>query len=390
MNVNQTAGGDDARRRIALVGPSYPYRGGIAHFVDSLNAELVSRGHQTLVVSFRRQYPALLFPGTSQFEADAEAEAQGSPDPARAVRVLDSINPLSWRRAAALVQTDRSDLAVLNHWMPFFAPAMGTLARRLRKEGVKTVLVVHNALPHERHPGDVQLTRYVLTATDGVISLSEDVRSRLLETFGKDSRMVPHPIYTRFGNAPDQATARSTLNIPAMAKVMLFFGFVRHYKGLDILLEAMIEIVRKVPDAFLIVAGEFYEDVNGYVGTVSRLGIERYVRFDDGYVAGHLVPSYFAAADVVVQPYRTATQSGVAQIAFNYDRPVITTEVGGLPEIVEHDVTGIVVDEPAPHPVADAVIRFFSDGVKSRMISEIAKRRGRRSWAALAEEIERT
>ncbi|MBT8399685.1 MAG: glycosyltransferase [Rhodothermia bacterium] len=375
-------------KRIALVGPSFPHRGGIAHFVDRLTAEMAAAGHEPVVVSFRRLYPDLLFPGKSQFEETSERSVPGQAPPTPGLPILDSLNPFTWRRAALEIIDRQCEIVVLNHWLPFFAPALGAIARRVRKKGLRTVLVVHNALPHERRPGDIWLTRFVLNAGDKLISLSEEVRRQLSSVFKRDSVVVPHPVYDHFGEVVEPSRARDELGLPPDAKAILFFGFVRRYKGLDILLEAMPEIVRQLPDALLLVAGEFYKDAAPYHELVDRLGVSQNVRFEDRYIATEQVPFYFSAADVVVQPYRSATQSGVAQIALHYACPVITTDVGGLSEIVHDGETGIVVPAPDSKLIGEAVVRFFKDGLGDRMSSSIATFRQGRSWESLVAEIE--
>ncbi len=375
-------------KRIALVGPSYPHRGGIAHFVDRLSTEMTATGLEPIIVSFRRLYPDLLFPGKSQYEDSPELADPGQSNPVWNLPILDSINPFTWRSAAQKIIDADCRTVVLNHWLPFLAPALGTVARRTRKKGLKTVIVVHNALPHERRPGDIRLTRYLIEAGDKLISLSEEVRKQLSDLFDRDSAVVPHPVYDHFGQVVEPIQARAGLDLPADAKVVLFFGFVRRYKGLDILIEAMPEIVRQFPDAILVVAGEFYEDATPYKESVRRLGVARNVRFEEEYIPAERVPLYFSAADVVVQPYRSATQSGVAQIALHYACPVITTDVGGLSEIVKDGETGIVVADPDSQLISKAVVDFFEQGMRDRMSQTIASYRRGRSWGSLVTEIE--
>ncbi len=368
-------------RRIAIVGPSYPYRGGIAHFVDSLDEELRSRGHVTSIHSFRRLYPRLLFPGQTQYEPDADESAE------KANRVVDTLSPLSWISCARKIRAEQMEVVVLNHWLPVIAPAMGSIARRLSRHA-RTVLVVHNAIPHEPRPGDRMLTRYVVRAAHQRIALSQIVADDLRNAFGVDSTVIPHPLYDRFGPAPDRAEARQALRLSPDVPVLLFFGFVREYKGLDILLRAMPDILSTLPEAVLIVAGEFYDPLGPYRDIIATTNIGASVRLDNRYIPTEEVPAFFAACDVVVQPYRTATQSGVAQIAFNYDCPVITTDVGGLAEIVRDGETGLVVATAEPRAISRAVIRFFGEGMAERMRQNIGYERGSRSWAQLADHIE--
>ncbi|NNE48480.1 MAG: glycosyltransferase [Rhodothermales bacterium] len=370
-------------RHIVLVGPAFPYRGGIAHFVDRLERELSSRGHQTDIISFRRLYPTIFFPGKTQFEPEPAASHA---DASR--RMIDSCNPLSWRSSADAINEADPDIVVLNYWMPFFAPAMGTIARRVRRPGRSVVAIVHNAIPHERRPGDRMLTNYLLKRPDQLVALSRRVSDDLEQAFGVRSTVVPHPLYDHFGPGIARTEARSALDLPTDAPVLLFFGFVRHYKGLDLLLQAMPSIVESLPRARLVVAGEFYEDEELCRSIVTQSEMERHVTFHDGYVAEKDVRTYFSAADVVVQPYRSATQSGVAQISFFYDRPLITTDVGGLAEVVDEGQTGFIVKPNEPDELSRAVIRFFSGGCAAEMTENVGRAKHGFSWSVLAEALE--
>ena len=340
--------------RLALIGPYAPYRGGIAHFGETLRRGLEARGHTVMPVTFSRQYPKLLFPGSTQH----------APEPASsdAARLLDTLWPPSWFRTARRVASMAPDAALFQYWMPFFAPAFGTTARLLRRRGVPSFAVVHNATPHERFPMGHTLTRFFLKACAGHLALSKAVEDDL-RALGLRAplRRAEHPVYDRFGTAPSQSKARRALGLPADAPVLLFFGFVRRYKGLDVLLDAMPRVAERLPDVHLVVAGEFYDDPAPYHEQVRRHGLQERVHFHSGYVPDEAVPRHFAAADAVVQPYRAATQSGVAQIAFHFDRPVITTDVGGLPESIPHERAGLVVPSEAPAALAEAVGRFFSE-----------------------------
>lgn len=368
--------------RIALLGPFWPYRGGIAHFSAALARGLAVRGHGVLTVTFRRQYPDLLFPGRTQLDA-------GSPpvDVPLAQRLLDTLNPLSWLRTARQIQAERPDVLVLAYWMSFFAPALGTVARLLRRRGVRVLAVVHNALPHERRPGDAVLGRYALGACDGLIVMSDAVRrdvERLVP--GVPVRQVAHPVYDQFGPIVPQDEARQRLDVPAEGPLFLFFGFIRPYKGLRVLLDAFADVVARVPDARLIVAGEFYEGEDSLRTQAAPLGPA--VRFDADYVADDRVGLYFSAADAVVQPYVTATQSGVAQIAFHFGRPVVTTDVGGLAEVVPDGEAGLVVPPNDPTALADALVRFVEEGLGERLAAGAARQRERYSWARLVDAVE--
>ena len=365
--------------RITLIGPAWPYRGGIAHFQLATARALAARGHEVDAVTFRRQYPERLFPGKSQLD-DGPPPADWPPAP----RVLDPVNPVTWWRAARMV---RGEVAVLMVWMPFFAPMLGVIARRLRRRGVTVLAVVHNAIPHERRPGDRALTRWLLRSCDGLLAMSDQVAADVRQLApAVPLAVVPHPVYDGFGAPVPRDRARAALGLPPDAPVFLFFGFIRRYKGLDVLLDAWGEVVRRVPDARLVVAGEFYADEDALRQRAAALGDS--VRLDADYIPDDRVPLYFGAADAVVQPYRTATQSGVAQIAFHFGRPVITTDVGGLAEIVPDGVAGLVVPPETPAALADAVVRFVEDDLGPELEAGVAVERQRHTWDRLARALE--
>lgn len=369
--------------KIVLIGPAHPYRGGIAHFMGTMVRGLNGRGYTAEAVTFTRQYPELLFPGKTQFETHPAA------DPIPAQRLIDSINPLSWRKAGQVIATMQPDVVVFQYWMPFFGPAFGTIARRARKSGAQVLAVVHNALPHERRAGDMMLSRYFFKAVDGCIVLSDAVREDL-QKLGVDApvQQVAHPVYDLFGEAPSQENARQGLGLPQDTPVLLFFGFIRRYKGLHVLLEAMPRVLEQVPDARLMVAGEFYGDEQFYHEQIKQYGLADAVLLHSDYIPQADVGRYFAAADVVVQPYVTATQSGVAQIAFHFDKPIILTDVGGLAEIVPHERAGLVVPPENPEALSDAIVRFFKDNMADHLVAGVREEKKKYSWDRLYEAVE--
>lgn len=367
--------------RITLIGPAWPYRGGIAHFQASMARALMARGHDVSAVTFSRQYPELLFPGTTQFD-----DGPAPTDLPAAPRLIDSVAPWTWSRTAQHIADGAAEVAVFQVWMPFLGPAFGVIARRLRKRGVTVIAVVHNAIPHERRPGDRGLSRYGLSACDGLVVLSDQVREDL-NTLGLTMpvRQRAHPAYDTFGDSTPKAEARAALGLPAGAPVFLFFGFIRRYKGLHVLLDAWADVRRRVPEAVLVVAGEFYADEAALRAQIA--GLEG-VRLDADYIPDDRVGLYVSAADAVVQPYVTATQSGVAQIAFHFERPVITTDVGGLAEIVPDGEAGLVVPPEDPAALADALVRFVEEGLGERMVEGVRRAKERTSWASVAEAVE--
>ncbi len=365
--------------RIALVAPMWPLRGGIAHFAASMARSLVARGHDVRPVTFSRQYPTLLFPGKTQLD-DGPAPA-GVP---RAEALLDTLDPRSWRRAARRIAESGADVAVLHYWMPFVAPALGGLARALKRHGVRVVTVVHNALPHEPGPLDRPLARYAMSGADALVVLSESVRQDV-ERLGVrvPVSVAAHPAYDHFGAPVPRAEARERLGLPADASVLLFFGFVRRYKGIAVLLDAMPDVAARVPGVRLVVAGEFYGDEAELRARAAPLGES--VRFDADYIPDARVADYFSAADVVVQPYLSATQSGVAGIAFHFGRAVVTTDVGGLAADVGD--AGLVVPPNDPKALADALVEILA-GDRAERLGERAVRRGRASWGDLSAAVE--
>jgi glycosyltransferase involved in cell wall biosynthesis len=302
----------------------------------------------------------------------------------RADRLLDTIDPRTWSRAARQIAEGGADVAVLHYWMPFVGPALGTLARALRRRGVRVVTVVHNALPHEPGPLDRPLARYALSAADRLVVMSAGVRADV-ERLGVrvPVREAAHPAYDHFGAAVPRPEARAALGLPDGAPVLLFFGFVRRYKGIGVLLDAMPAVAASVPGVRLVVAGEFYGDEGALRAQARPLG--EAVRFDADYIPDAAVGLYFGAADAVVQPYLSATQSGVAGVAFHFGRPVVTTDVGGLAADVGD--AGIVVPPNDAGALADALVRVLTGDTAARL-GALASQRGRASWDSLSEAVE--
>lgn len=370
-------------KKLVFVGPMHPYRGGIAHFLETMYWGLQARGHTVEAVTFTRQYPELLFPGKTQYVTEAVEH------PVPTQQLIDTINPASWFKAARYIARLEPDVLIFKFWMPFFAPAFGTIARRLGKRGAKTLVVVDNAIPHERRPGDIVLGRYFLRQAHGCIVMSEAV-AQDLETLGVTVpvRQIVHPIYDLFGPAIAQAEARASLGLSPEGPVLLFFGFIRAYKGLHVLLESMPRVVEALPGVRLIVAGEFYDDEAPYRAMIEQYGLQEHVQVCADYIPDDEVPVYFSAADVVVQPYVSATQSGVAQIAFHFDKPSIITDVGGLAEVVLHEKAGLVVPPEDPGALAEAIIRFFNESMQARLIEGVRQEKQKYSWDRLYEAME--
>ncbi len=368
--------GPAASRRIALLGPLHPWRGGLAQYLGLLGEALESHA-EVRAVTFTRQYPDFLFPGTSQFDPDAPRPRF----PTEAM--LDSIGPWTWRRVAAHLERFAPAAVILKWWMPFFAPAFASSVGPLRKRGTRVVLVCDNLVPHEPKPYDAAFSRWMMRNSDGYLVMSDSVERDLDHLKpGAPRRRVPHPFYAQFDRGRfTRESARAKLGLSG--DVALFFGYVRHYKGLDTLLEAWPLVRARRPGATLVVAGEFYEKPERYVALANAAG-EGAVRMLNRYIPDDEVEALFRAADVTVLPYRSGTQSGVTHVAYALGSPVIATTVGGITETVRDGETGLTCTPEDPRALADTVVRFFDQGLAPVMAPHIAALQAEHSWAALA------
>lgn len=364
--------------RIALLGPVAPWRGGLAQYLALLGEALMPHA-EVRGVTFTRQYPGFLFPGRSQLDPSAERPRF------EVEALLDSIDPFSWRRAAARLERFAPGAVILKWWIPFFGPAFASAVGPLRRRGTRVVLVCDNLVPHEKRPLDRELTAWMLRNSDGYLVMSESVERDLDRLKpGAPRRRVLHPLYAQFDRGRwTRASARAALGLAPEAEVALFFGYVRRYKGLDTLLAAWPAVRARRP-VTLLVAGEFYEDAAPYRALAQAAGGEPGVRLLDRYLPDAEVEAVFKAADVAVLPYRSATQSGVTQVAYALGVPVITTDVGGLAETVIPGETGLVVPPERPAAIADAVVRFFERGMGPALREGVDRLRRAHSWDVLA------
>jgi len=366
---------------IVLIGTAYPLRGGIAHYMALLYRHLAKR-HHVDVVTFSRQYPAILFPGKSQEEQGAEGVVIPSE------QLIDSINPASWISAARKIAAKKPDLLVFKYWLPFFGPCFGTISYLVRRwTGAKTLFICDNVIPHERRPGDVLFTRYAFGSVDYFIAQSHAVERELREFWPRArAAYVPHPVYEIFGKSVSRASARKALHLSAR-RVILFFGYVRAYKGLMTLLEAMPRILDQM-DVTCLVVGEFYESDQPYRRFILANQLEKHVILHSEYIPNDEVGLYFSAADCVVLPYRSATQSGIVQIAYNFGKPVIATDVGGLAEVVLDGKTGSIVPPGDPESLANAVVQFYRKKAEPRLARNVKSEKKKYSWQNLVRVIE--
>lgn len=389
-----------SRGKVVIIGPGYPLRGGLATFDQRLAREFIHEGFECQIYSFSLQYPNFLFPGTTQYSTDPP------PEGLTILSRINSIQPLNWIAVGNELRRLKPDLIVVRYWLPFMGPALGTILRRVRKPGrrpgqggadgpagvhTRIVAITDNVIPHEKRPGDTPFTRYFLKACDAYITMSEKVMKDL-RTFepAKPAQQVAHPLYDNFGEPIIQGAAREHLrnkgiDIKDGDRILLFFGFIRNYKGLDIALEAMADPRIKDMGIKLLVAGEFYEDAEPYKELIARLGIEDRLILRTDFIPDSEVRDYLCAADAVIQPYRNATQSGVTPLAYHFEKPMIVSNVGGLPALVPHEEVGLVA-EPEPAAMTDAILRFFTLG-GSYFLPALKREKEKYSWARLVETI---
>jgi len=337
--------------RISLIGPFPPFRGGISDFNSALMNEL-DKSHDLQVINYSTQYPKFLFPGKTQYKNSVDGSFEHE-------RILSSINPLTWRKTANTIIEFQPDIIVIPYWMPFFAPALRKISVLLKyKIDVKIIAICHNLIPHEKHNFSQYFTKIFLNKIGRFIVMSESVRLDLVKMVPNAKfKLTPLPIYNIFGNIIGKNEARKLLGIKAK-NVILYFGLIREYKGLDILLNCIPQIKQELTDFIVIVAGECYGKTEKYYEIINKLDIQKSVDLRLKFIPDNEVAEYFSAADVVALPYRAATQSGITQIAYNFNRPVIVSDVGGLAEIVPNGKVGYVV-KPQPEDFAKAIIKFF-------------------------------
>jgi D-inositol-3-phosphate glycosyltransferase len=365
--------------KVVIIGPAYPLRGGLATYNERLARAFQSAGDEVRIVTFSLQYPDFMFPGQTQFSTEA-----GPTDLAIEVS-LNSVNPLSWVGVGRRLRQERPDLVVFRFWLPVMGPALGTVARLVRGNGhTRVVAITDNVVPHEKRPGDKPFTRYFLSACDGFVTMSRKVLADLQDLgFSKKPALYrPHPLYDNFGPAKPKEVALVALGLSAEVRYVLFFGFIRAYKGLDILLEAMADPRVAALPIKLLIAGEFYEDAAPYEALIQKHNLEsRLVRATD-FIPNERVADYFSAADLVVQPYKHATQSGVSQVAYHFGRPMLVTDVGGLAELIPAGVVGYVVP-PTAVAIADALVDFYANDREEAFAAGVRQERTKFSWEVM-------
>jgi glycosyltransferase involved in cell wall biosynthesis len=367
---------------IVIIGSAHPLRGGgIATFNERMAEVLQQQGHRVTIYSFSLQYPSFLFPGKSQFTDEP------APQNLTIKSVINSINPLTWIKVGNEIKKERPDLVIVRYWLPFMGPCLGTILRRIKRNKHSRILcIADNIIPHEHRLGDRQFTQYFIKPVDAFVSMSRDVLKDLKTFTDKPSRFAPHPLYDNYGAGVNKEAARKKLQLSPDKKYLLFFGFIRKYKGLDILLEAIKDERIKKGNIELIIAGEFYDDKAAYDTLLANVG--DHVKLFTDFIPNEEVKYYFSAADLIVQPYRSATQSGITQVAYHFEKPMIVTNVGGLHEVVPDGKVGFVV-EPEPKAIADSIIRFFDHPIPD-LDQNISNEKKKYSWEVFTNTILQT
>lgn len=364
--------------KIAFLSTFYPFRGGIAQFNASLYRAF-EKEHSVKAFTFTRQYPDFLFPGETQMVTPKD-----NADKIPSERVLDTLNPLTYFSAASKIKGFEPDILLMKYWMSYMAPSLGTVAKRVKSDS-KVITILDNVIPHEKRFFDEAFTKYFLRQNHGFVVMSDSVKNDLLR-LSPDAKYVfhPHPLYDHFGKKADAEDAKRKLNIPAGKKVILFFGFIRDYKGLDLLIEA----VSKLNDDYvLVIAGEVYGSFDKYAGQIEKLGLKDKISLHVRYISDDEVPLFFSSADVCVLPYKSATQSGITSIAYHFDLPMIATDTGGLKESIHHDKTGLIVNMPDADLIAKAIEEYFTRNIKVEFQNEIRLLKSKLSWNSLSNAI---
>ncbi|PTN10493.1 glycosyltransferase [Mangrovibacterium marinum] len=368
--------------KIVLIGAAHPYRGGLASYNERLAKELQKQGHDVHICTFTVQYPSFLFPGKTQYSAEP------APEGLSIERCVNSVNPINWMTVGRRIAKMEPDLVLVKYWLPLMGPCFGTILRQIRRRSrAKIITIVDNMIPHEPRPGDIPFTRYFARAVDGFVAMSKTVLADIDQFDQTKARMLsPHPIFDNFGAAEAREKALEQLKLDPHYRYVLFFGLIRGYKGLDLALEAFRDQRLKERGIRLIVAGEHYGDRKVYDEIIARYALSDLIVEFPRFIQDSEVTHFFSAADLVVQPYKSATQSGVTQIAYHFNKPMVVTNVGGLPEMCPHGRVGYVVETNAGE-IANAIVQFFEQGKGPEMAANIRDEKKRYSWAILAENI---
>ena len=360
--------------KIFIIGPAFPLRGGPAQFNENLCLELNKEGHDAQIISYKLQYPNFLFPGSSQFEKSGSA-----PLGIKIHTILNTINPFNWLMVARFIRKQKPDFILFRYWLPFFGPCLGTIGK-LVKSHTKVLALTDNIIPHEKRIGDHVFTKYFVKNCDGFIAMSKVVLNDLsIFTQNLNKAYSPHPMYENYGDLISIDLARKKLNLNPHDKIILFFGLIRHYKGLDILLEALAAPEIRSQGVKLLIAGEFYDDKNFYLQLIKKLNLQDCVIVHDKFIPNDEVRDYFCASNLVAQTYRNATNSGVTMVGYFYEKPMLVTNVGGLSEIVPNEVCGYVVENNCAL-ISEKVVDFFANNRENEFVKNVKIEKKKYEW----------
>ena len=366
--------------KLVIIGPAWPLRGGLSAFDEKLATQFTDKGIQTRIDTFSLQYPSILFPGKSQYTTDPK------PNNVNIEVCINSINPFNWIKIGLKLHREKPDLIIVRFWIPFLAPCLGTILKIAKKnKHTKVISIVDNMIPHEKRIGDRLLTNYFVKTVDGFIAMSEKVKNDIKTFSHKPVSISPHPIFNHFGDPITKLEARLQLGLPKEDKIILFFGYIRKYKGLDLLIHAMANEAIKKLGIQLMIVGEFYEDASAYHDLVSSLGLQDQIKFYSNYIPDGEVKNYVCSADFIIQPYRNATQSGVTPLAYHFEKPMLVTNVGGLADTVPNLKTGIVV-APTTEAIAKGIETLYELG-ETNFIPNIIEEKKKYSWAQMTEKF---
>jgi glycosyltransferase involved in cell wall biosynthesis len=370
------------KKKILIIGPAWPLRGGLATYNERLCQEFIAQGHDCEIASFSLQYPPFLFPGKTQMSDDPK------PTTITIHSIVNSINPINWLTVGYKLNKKQYDLVIFRYWISFMAPAFGTIARLIRANGkTKIITIADNIIPHEQQFFDTAFTQYFIDSNNGFLAMSREVYAHIdLFTTGKPKKYVAHPMYDMFGPLLNKQEAKRKLGLDENYNYLLFFGFIRKYKGLTLLLNSFALLKQSNPNLKLIVAGEFYENSEPYLTQIKNLGIENSVILRTDFIPNNEVGVYFSAADLVVQTYITATQSGVTQIAYYYNKPMLVTNVGGLAELVPHQVVGYVVERDQ-NAIAKAISDYYIQNKEAEFTANIEVEKQKFTWKYLTAQL---
>ena len=366
--------------KVVIIGPAHPLRGGLASFDERLARQFRQEGDEVIIYTFSLQYPSFLFPGTTQYSSEP------APNDIEIKVCINSINPINWIMVGNELKNYKPDFIIVRYWLPFMGPCLGTILRRVKHNNhTRIVCIADNINPHEKRPGDKAFTSYFIKPIDAFITMSEKVMKDLKVMTNKPAHQVVHPLYDNFGEALPKDEARKYLTLETSDKIILFFGFIRNYKGLDLLLQAMALPQIKETEIKLLVAGEFYEDRKIYDDLINENNLQHQLILKTDFIQDSEVKYYLSAADFVIQPYRKATQSGVTPLAYHFEKPMLVTNVGGLPDLVPEGKVGLIC-EPNPNAIADAILKLYALG-EQHFLPHLREEKKKYSWTNLTNAV---